>query len=178
MSKPHLYSSYEIANAVNTGWGVDDHLRNNVFVKLSEYDEKVDELLQPCVVMYRHVLDDREDNQYLRQRVDQLEREKAALVEQLRKSVEEQLPWIPCSVRIPDRGEYVFVNGSQGVEVRCWDTMDDTDDYDGHPISWDAWFKENEVTDDPYYWIDFDEVKYWMPIPKDPENDKKEDNHV
>lgn len=178
MSKPHLYSSYEIANAVNTGWGVDDHLRNNVFVKLSEYDEKVDELLQPCVVMYRHVLDDREDNQYLRQRVDQLEREKAALEEQLNKAIQAQECWIPCSLRLPPYGESVFVRGSQGDEVRFLDTVDDTDEYSGAPIHYDCWFKEYEVDGDPYYFLEFDEVKYWMPKPKDPENDKKEDNHV
>lgn len=160
--KPHIYSSYEIFHAENVGWGVDDHLRNNQFVKLSEYDEKVAELTGDQRLNFEMFFDEREDNRYLRQRVDQLERENAALVEQLRKAVEEQLPWIPCSLKIPERGEYVFVNGSQGVEVRCWD----------------AWFKETEVDGDPYFWIDFDDVKYWMPIPKDPENDKKEEQNV
>ncbi|WP_405327991.1 hypothetical protein [Fibrobacter sp.] len=179
MSKPHIYSSYEIFHAENVGWGVDDHLRNNQFVKLSEYDEKVAELTGNQRLNFEMFFDEREDNRYLRQRVDQLERENAALVEQLRKAVEEQLPWIPCSLKIPERGEYVFVNGSKGVEVRCWDTMDDTDDYDGHPISWDAWFKETEVDGDPDFWIDFDAVKAWMPIPKDPEEPKKdEEQHV
>lgn len=176
--KPHIYSSYEIFHAENVGWGVDDHLRNNQFVKLSEYDEKVAELTGNQRLNFENFFDEREENQRLRQRVDQLERDNAALLEQLRKAVEEQLPWIPCSLRIPERGEFVFVSGSQGVEVRCWDTMDDTDDYDGHPISWDAWFKEYEVDGDPYFWIDFDEVKFWMPKPKVPENDKKEDSHV
>ncbi len=179
MSKPHIYSSYEIFHAENVGWGVDDHLRNNQFVKLSEYDEKVAELTGNQKLNFEMFFDEREDNRYLRQRVDQLERENAALVEQLRKAVEEQLPWIPCSLKIPERGEFVFVNGSKGVEVRCWDTMDDTDDYDGHPISWDAWFKETEVDGDPDFWIDFDAVKAWMPIPKDPEEPKKdEEQHV
>lgn len=179
MAKPHIYSSYEIFHAENVGWGVDDHLRNNQFVKLSEYDEKVAELTGNQKLNFEMFFDEREDNRYLRQRVDQLERENAALVEQLRKAVEAQLPWISCSLKIPERGEYVFVNGSQGVEVRCWDTMDDTDDYDGHPISWDAWFKEHEVDGDPYFWIDFDDVKAWMPIPKDPDEPKKdEEQHV
>lgn len=173
MSNPHIYDSFEIANAVHCGWGVDDHLAHTQFVKLKDYDDAVKDCM--VGVMFS---EEGEDNRSLRHRIDQLERDNAALVEQLRKAVEEQLLWIPCSVRLPHRGEYVFVNGSQGVEVRCWDTIDETDDYDGHDISFDAWFKENEVTGDPYYWIEFDEVKYWMPKPKDPENDKKEDNHV
>ena len=170
MSNPHIYDSYEISHAVHCGWGVDDHLAHTQFVKLKDYDDAVKDCM--VGVMFS---EEGEDNRSLRHRIDQLERDNAALVEQLRKAVEEQLPWIPCSVRIPHRGEYVFVNGSQGVEVRCWDTIDETDDYDGHDISFDAWFKENEVTGDPYYWIEFDEVKYWMPIPKDPVEPKKDE---
>lgn len=87
MEKPHIYSSLEIAHAVNVGWGVDDHLRNNQFVKLSEYDEKVAELTGNQKLNFEMFFDERADNQYLRQRVDQLEREKAALEEQLTRPV-------------------------------------------------------------------------------------------
>ena len=41
MEKPHIYTSEEIAHAVSVGPGVDDHLRDNKFVKLSEYEEKL-----------------------------------------------------------------------------------------------------------------------------------------
>lgn len=176
--KPHIYSSHEIFNAVDVGWGVDDHLRDCQFVKLSEYDEKVAELTGNQKLNFEMFFDERADNQYLRQRVDQLEREKAALEEQLTKAIQDQECWIPCSLRLPTRGESVFVRGSQGDEVRFLDTVDDTDEYSGAPINYDCWFKEYEVDGDPYYFLEFDEVKYWMPKPKDPENDKKEDNHV
>lgn len=176
--KPHIYSSYEIFNAVNVGWGVDDHLRDCQFVKLSEYDEKVAELTGNQKFNFEMFFDERADNQYLRQRVDQLEREKAALEEQLTKAIQAHECWIPCSLRLPTRGESVFVRGSQGDEVRFLDTVDDTDEYSGAPINYDCWFKESEVDGDLYYFLEFDEVKYWMPKPKDPENDKKEDNHV
>lgn len=172
MGTPHIYSSYEIAHAVNVGWGVDDHLRDGQFVKLKDYDE----MASQKGVVGVFFSEDGEDNRSLRQRIDQLERENAELSAQLTKTIQDREEWIPCAVRLPERCEYVIVLGSQGREVRCWDTMDETDDYDGRDISFDAWFKETQFDGDPYFWIDFDEVKYWMPLPKEPdeENQKSE----
>ncbi len=174
MSNPHIYDSYEIAHAVHCGWGVDDHLAHTQFVKLKDYDDAVKDCM--VGVMFS---EEGEDNRSLRHRIDQLERDNAELAAQLTKTIQDRESWIPCAVRLPERGEYVIVLGSQGREVRCWDTMDETDDYDGRDISFDAWFKETQFDGDPYFWLEFDEVTYWMPLPKEPdeENQKSEESN-
>ena len=175
MEKPHIYSSFEIADAVHAGWGVDDHLRNTQFVKLSEYDAMMAQKTGDQKLNFDMFFDEREENGYLRQQADQLRRENEALVAQLKKAIQDQECWIPCALRLPEYRESVIVKGTQGTEVRFLDTVDDNDEYSGAPIHYDCWFKEYEVDNDPYYFIEFDEVKCWMPLPKDPVEPKKEE---
>ena len=58
------------------------------------------------------------------------------------------------------------------------DTVDDTDEYDGHAINYERWFKEEEYDDDPYFSIEFDEVTHWCPLPAGPKKCKREDDNV
>jgi hypothetical protein len=115
---------------------------------------------------------------YLRDQVDQLNRRIDELDTQLRDTVQNNLQWIPCSVQYPKRNEFVLTFGAYGKEVRCWDTVDDTDEYDGHAINYEMWFKEEEYDNDPYFSIEFDEVTHWCPLPADPKKCKREDNNV
>ncbi len=61
MEEPHTYHSREIANAVNVGGGVDDHLIDNRFVKVSEYNDVVRELEGQVRYNFDKYYDERED---------------------------------------------------------------------------------------------------------------------
>lgn len=175
MEKPHIYTSEEIAHAVSVGPGVDDHLRDNKFVKLSEYEEKLLENVENEPFTYQMFVGDSDAKawkaNYLnaRREVDSLMK----VCEKLARKLSEGNPWIDCADMMPPYGEFVNVlrpNGS--VEVRCFDTEEETDDYDGHLYMLYGWYKEEEYTGDPEFRIDEYDVVKWMYISKPkPESD-------
>ena len=73
----------------------------------------------------------------------------------------EQPHWIPCSERLPDYDEDVLVYAN-GL-LRVWDRIKTLGDID---------YWEDEYG----YWVDFNDVDYWMPLPPSPEPPKESES--
>jgi hypothetical protein len=175
MDKPHIYTSEEIANAVNVGCGVDDHLRNCKFVKLTEHDEYVKFVKDAMKYNIDDLFDERDVIRSLRRRNDFLQSQVDDLLALLAGAINEQQFWIPCSVMKPKYGVTVFVNGKNGKEARYLDAVEENDEYSGAPIRYEQWF-DDYTAGSPG--VDFEEFQYWMPMPKEPEEYTCEDDHV
>lgn len=108
--------------------------------------------------------------QYNNDGTDELRRQAADAIENLqgqhylmKKTAEwlnEKIPkWIPVTERLPDYDEDVLVYAN-GL-LRVWDRIKTLDDVD---------YWEDEYG----YWVDFNDVDYWMPLPPSPEPPKVE----
>lgn len=172
-NKPHIYTSSEIANAVSVCWGVDDHLRNCQFVKLSDYEELLNEVTSLKEESVGTKVDEHVTVMNQRHMIDALN----GVIEHMQKLLVKTMRWIPCSLFMPKTGEFVLTKGIAGLpEVRCFDAVTETDDYDGHEYMLYGWYKETEFDGDYEFRIDEEAVKYWMPLPQDPDESNASDS--
>ena len=93
--------------------------------------------------------------------IEELSNESESLGKDLTSAVEmlkkrRKPKWIPVKERLPDYDEDVLVYAN-GL-LRVWDRIKTLDDVD-------CW-------EDEYgYWVDFNDVDYWMPLPEPPKEE-------
>ncbi len=95
--------------------------------------------------------------------IEELSKENESLGKDLTSAVEmlkkkRKPKWIPVTERLPDYDEDVLVYAN-GL-LRVWDRIKTLDDVD---------YWEDEYG----YWVDFNDVDYWMPLPPSPEPPKE-----
>ena len=80
----------------------------------------------------------------------------------------EELRWRKCSEEMPDEDEGVLFSDGKYIYKGCWTTWDGgNSDFSYETFS--GWVEDSSEHD-----FDFNEIKYWMPLPsapKDKEND-------
>lgn len=89
-----------------------------------------------------------------------------AELEALNHELEEERRWRKCSDEMPEEDEEVLFSDGIYFYLGCWTTWDGgCSDYSYETFS--GWVENGSEKDH-----DFNEIKYWMPLPSDPKEDK------
>lgn len=99
---------------------------------------------------------------FLCQAIDQVDEKDKEIAE-----LKEERRWRKCSDEMPDEDEEVLFSDGNYIYLGCWTTWDGgCSDYSYETFS--GWVESGSEKD-----YDFNEIKYWQPLPSAPKEGKK-----